>query len=62
VVAEGKLRIDDLDIAAFQFSELCKVWLFDRALFTPSSRPTRQERDRVARAAVEMFMARYGPA
>lgn len=61
VVQEGKLKIDDLEIAAFQFAELCKVWLFDRALFTANSRPTRAERDRVARAAVEMFMARYAP-
>jgi AcrR family transcriptional regulator len=59
VEAEGKLKIDDLEIAAFQFSELCKVWLFDRALFTTDMHPTPSERDRVARSAVEMFMARY---
>jgi TetR/AcrR family transcriptional regulator, mexJK operon transcriptional repressor len=61
VVAEGKLQIEDLEIAAFQFSELCKVWLFDRALFTPATHPTPAERDRVARAAVRMFMASYAP-
>lgn len=59
VTAEGKLRIDDLEIAALQFAALCKVWLFERALFHPTQRPTTAERDRVAQAAVQMFMARY---
>lgn len=62
VVASGDLQIDDLQIAAHQFTQLCKAWLFDRAVFNPDIPVTPDERDRVAKAAVEMFMARYAPA
>lgn len=60
VVASGDLQIDDLQIAADQFTQLCKVWLFDRMLFTAQT-ATPSERDRVAKAAVRMFLAAYAP-
>ena len=59
-VARGEVRIDDLNLAADQFAQLCKADLHDRAVFgiDPARRPT--EVARVVDGAVAMFMARYG--
>lgn len=59
-VAAGKLRIDDIPLAADQFGELCKARLWVRAVFGIQTKFTRAEVDRVIRGAVDMFMARYG--
>lgn len=59
-VAAGKLRIDDIPLAADQFGELCKAHLWTRAVFGIQTRFSRAEVDRVIRGAVDMFMARYG--
>ncbi len=59
-VARGELRIDDLDLAADQFAELCKADIFPRILFCRAFRPGPAEIDRVVGGAVETFMARYG--
>jgi AcrR family transcriptional regulator len=59
-VARGDLAIEDFDLAADQFTELCKVDLFPRLLMGVDTDFTEDERDRVATGAVEMFMARYG--
>jgi len=59
-VARGQLAISDIDLAADQFAELCKVTLHNRAMFgiTPCCAPG--EVQRTIDGAVEMFMARYG--
>lgn len=59
-IGRGELRIDDPVLAAHQFSELCKAWLFPRLVFGIQTRFSEAERDRVISSAVEMFVARYG--
>lgn len=59
-MARGDLVIADVDLAADQFAELCKATLFSRSVFGAGDPPTPAEIDRVARGAVEMFLARYG--
>lgn len=59
-IARGELVIDDVDMAAEQFSELCKVRLWTRAVFGLQNRFAQEEIDDVVRNAVETFMARYG--
>ena len=59
-VSKGELAIDDVLIAAEQFSELCKVRIWTRAIFGFQKSFTRAEIDEVAQQAVDMFMARYG--
>lgn len=58
--ARGELCAPDLALAAEQFSELCKVRLWTRAVFGIQHRFTDAEIDAVADAAVETFMAAYG--
>lgn len=58
--ARGQLRIDDLDMAAEQFTELCKARLWTRALFGIQTRFTEEEIAEVVQNAVETFLARYG--
>jgi AcrR family transcriptional regulator len=59
-VARGELAIDDCDLAADQFAELCKADLFPRLVFNVTDKATPAEIDRVIRGAVATFMARYG--
>jgi AcrR family transcriptional regulator len=59
-VENGELSIDNVDMAAEQFSELCKVRLWTRAVFGIQDKFTREEIDEVAHGAVDTFMARYG--
>jgi len=56
----GELSIDDMDLAADQFVELCKADIFARAVFGIKSDFETHEIDRVALGAVETFLARYG--
>ena len=57
--ARGEVRIDDLDLAADQFAQLCKADLHDKAIFGIAEAAPRDVA-RVVQGAVEMFMARYG--
>lgn len=59
-IERGELEIDDIDLAADQFHELCKADLFPRMVFNMNTDFTQAEKDRVINGAVEMFMARYG--
>jgi TetR/AcrR family transcriptional repressor of mexJK operon len=59
-VENGELRIEDFELAAEQFHELCKADLFPRMVFNMADEFTRVEKLRVVDGAVEMFMARYG--
>lgn len=59
-VARGALKIDDLTMAAEQFSELCKAKLWTRAAFGIQTEFSQNEIDGVIKNAVETFLARYG--
>ncbi len=59
-VSNGQLEIDDFDLAADQFAELCKASFFPRLLCGVETTFSKQETDRVLHGAVDMFMARYG--
>ncbi|ABA80030.1 TetR family transcriptional regulator [Rhodobacter sphaeroides] len=60
-VGRGELAIDDLELAADQFAELCKADLFNRIVFGVGNSVSEAERQKVAQGAVEMFLARYAP-
>jgi AcrR family transcriptional regulator len=59
-VARGELAIDDIYLAADQFAELCKADIFPCLCFGIRREFSETERERVAKGAVEMFLARYG--
>jgi AcrR family transcriptional regulator len=58
-IERGALRIDDMDLAADQFLELCKGDLFVRSLCGLCPTPDDAAIARVVNGAVEMFLARY---
>ncbi|WP_417809218.1 TetR/AcrR family transcriptional regulator [Thioclava sp.] len=59
-VARGELVIDDLDLAAHLFAEMCKADLHAKLVFGVECCPAATDKERVIRGAVAMFMARYG--
>ena len=59
-IGRGELKIDDLELAAEQFHELCKAWLFPRIVFGVQTSFSEAEIQRVIDGAVETFLARYG--
>lgn len=59
-VARGELAIEDLELAADQFAELCKADIWPKLLFGIRGAPSAAEIDRIVDGAVETFMARYG--
>jgi AcrR family transcriptional regulator len=59
-VADGELAIDDLELAADQFAELCKATLFPELMFGIRRKVTEADKRRVIEGAVETFLARYG--
>ena len=59
-VDRGELVIDDVMLAADQFAELCKADLFPKLVFNIRTATTEADRQRIAKGAVAMFMARYG--
>ena len=58
-VEAGVLRIEDMDLAANQFGDLCKGDLFIRSLCGMCGNVTEADIERVVNGAVEMFLARY---
>lgn len=58
-IERGELQIEDRELAADQFHELCKADLFPRMVFNLSDNFTDAEKSRVVNGAVETFMARY---
>jgi AcrR family transcriptional regulator len=58
-VADGDLVIDDFELAADQFAELCKASLFPELMFGIRRHVTAAEKQRVIDGAVETFLARY---
>ncbi len=59
-ISRNELKIDDLDLAADQFGELCKTTLFPKIVFGVQREFSQKEIDRIIKGAVDMFMARYG--
>jgi AcrR family transcriptional regulator len=59
-VEAGRLKIDDLDLAAEQFVQLCKAGVQERLLFGMADSITPEAVNRSVRGAVDMFRARYG--
>lgn len=56
----GQLAIEDIDLAADQFAELCKADIHTRLIFGMGDARTPADARRTIDGAVEMFMARYG--
>jgi AcrR family transcriptional regulator len=61
-VARGELVIEDIDMAADQFAELCKTRLWVRALFGVQTTYSPEEMETVVQEAIETFLCRYGGA
>jgi AcrR family transcriptional regulator len=60
-VAAGRLVIDDVDRAALQFLNLAHGRCAKALLFAASDQPSEEEFAAVAKSAVEVFFAAYGP-
>jgi TetR/AcrR family transcriptional regulator, mexJK operon transcriptional repressor len=60
MVACGALQIDDLDLAADQFAQLCKAAIHEKLLFGMSEHIRKEDVTRSVTGAVQMFLARYG--
>ncbi|RQH13254.1 TetR/AcrR family transcriptional regulator [Bradyrhizobium sp. RP6] len=58
-VAAGDLDIDDCDLAASQFMELCKASLFLPFVFQAAPAPSEQRMTEVVDSATRMFLAAY---
>ena len=56
----GELRIDDLDLAADQFAQLCKATIHEKLIFGVEKSITEADVRRSVTGAVDMFLARYG--
>ena len=59
-VEEGKLEIDDIELAADQFPELCKAGLHIQMVLGLRKSVTDEEIDRVIDGAVDLFLCKYG--
>jgi hypothetical protein len=57
--ARGELQVEDFDLAADQFAELCRADLVPRFLFNIDASFTEEERSRIIEGAVDTFLARY---
>lgn len=61
-VTAGRLAIEDAELAAFQFAEMCMAGIFRRRLFAHmSAPPTAEEIARSVEGAVTVFMRAYAP-
>jgi AcrR family transcriptional regulator len=58
-VAPGDLAIDDCDLAASQFMELCKASLFLPFVFQAAPAPSEERMEAVIASAVRLFLAAY---
>ncbi|WP_368185248.1 TetR/AcrR family transcriptional regulator [Aestuariibius sp. HNIBRBA575] len=59
-IDRNELAIEDLDLAACQFEDLCRSQYFIRLIMQVQDHVTPEERERVVVSAVDMFLARYG--
>lgn len=58
-VARGDLAIEDIDLAADQFAELCKADIHGRLILGVTQKVSPRDARRIIDGAVEMFLARY---
>lgn len=58
-IERGELAIDDLPLAADQFSELCKADLFPRLVFSMDTSFDDAQKKRIVEGAVKTFLAAY---
>jgi len=58
-VDRGELAIEDVDLAAHQFVELCKADIFYKRLLCVKSHATEAEIDRIANGAVTTFLKAF---
>jgi len=60
-VEQGLLDIADIDLAAYQFTEVATAGLFRQCLFAyRTEAPTQAEIEYIARSGVDMFLKTYG--
>ncbi len=59
-VDRGALQITDFELAADQFTELCKADLFTQVVFNGPSEASAEDKARIVNGAVDTFLARYG--
>jgi len=60
-IERGLLKIEDVDLGAYQFNELCLAGLFRQCIFSYRSKaPTQPEIDHVVRSGVDVFLKAYG--
>ena len=60
-IGQGLLAIPDVDLAAYQFTELCLAGLFRQCLFAyRRETPSQAEIEYVAKAGVDVFLKAYG--
>ena len=61
LAAEGRLKIDDVSLAADQFAWLVLGLALDRGMFYPAEDATRDvDLERIADSAVRVFISAYG--
>lgn len=58
-IERGELAIDDIDMAAEQFAELCKARAFPMLTFLPNVTLDEAERETIINSAVRVFLAAY---
>jgi hypothetical protein len=59
-VGRGLLQIDDVDLAAYQFTELCLAGLFRQCIFSYRTKaPSQTEIEHVVRSGVDVFLKAY---
>ena len=58
-IDDGKLKIDDLELAVDQFPELCKAGLHLKMALGLRDTPTADEIARVVAGAVDLFLCKY---
>ncbi|PBB87892.1 TetR/AcrR family transcriptional regulator [Mesorhizobium sp. WSM3876] len=60
-IERGLLKIDDVDLAAYQFTELCLAGLFRQCIFSYRSKaPSQAEIEHVVKSGVDVFLKAYG--
>ena len=59
--ARGELAVEDVDLAAHQFGQLCKTEIFYKRLFEIQRSFSEEEIDRIANGAVDLFLRAYRP-
>ncbi len=59
LAANGVLRIEDFDLAADQFAQLCKAHIHEKLIFGLADTIRPEDVQKSITGAVEMFLARY---